>query len=69
MSDPEPYITENGKCSECAWPVDLDDLSALDFKSENGGVFPDADGYTTHWAEGTIACPICSARLWIQVSG
>lgn len=65
----EVGITDQGKCSECGWLVDLDDLKALDFQATEGGVQPGTpDGPAVHWAEGTIACWRCGARLWIQVS-
>jgi hypothetical protein len=64
-----PHITEEGKCSACGHPVDLDDLKALDFQADRSGVQPSSpSGPAVHWAEGSIACPHCGARLPYSVS-
>lgn len=65
----EHYLTGDCDCSICGESIYLDDLEALDFHAENSGVQPsDPNGPTVYWAEGTIACPSCGARLWVQVA-
>lgn len=68
--DPEVYITDEGKCSNCGWPiVPYEDLPDLDFQVEKSGVQPGTvDGPAVHWAYGTIACPICKERLPYETS-
>lgn len=64
------YVTDEGKCSECGWPIEgFEDLEKLDFQVEESGVAPGtADGYAVHWANGSIACPVCKERLYYEVS-
>jgi len=67
--DPEPYITEDGECSNCGATIDLDDLAALDFQVEESGVQPGTvDGPAVHWAVGTICCSHCQDRLDFETS-
>lgn len=62
-------VIDDDRCSECGAKQDFDDLKAVDFQATGGGVQPGTvDGPAVHWAEGTIACWRCGARLWIQVS-
>lgn len=65
-------ITHWGRCTACGQVLDLielGDISTLDFQAESQGISPGtADGPPLHFAEGTIACPVCGVRLWIQVA-
>ena len=68
-ADPEGYITEDGKCSNCGEQLEFDDLSALDFEVDDGGVSSTGGSYPEiRWATGTIKCPNCQDRLPYEVS-
>lgn len=67
--DPERYITDDGKCSNCGYQLDFDGLTALNFEVEESGTQPGTvHGPAVHWAVGTIQCPNCEVRLPFETS-
>jgi hypothetical protein len=67
-ADPVAWITSDGKCSQCGHKFDFDDLKALGFVAEEGGVSSVPGEPTVHWAAGYILCPDCGEQLPYEVS-
>lgn len=67
--DPDFYLTDESRCSNCGHWFDESELNTLGFVVEESGVSPSTpDGPATYWATGYIVCPNCQEHLPYEVS-
>lgn len=64
-----PCVIDDDRCSVCGYQFDLDDLKAVDYREERSGHSPSTpDSVAVYWTEGTVLCPNCESRCWLQMS-